>query len=618
MQPYQEEYIANIKEIDRLTMHKDVRDISFEEYYKRILEDRRILAEKVQLNMQLLRSNLLPALENIYKASKEEKQELYEFAQRLMTSSAEPDLGLPRQIHMALLNCARQENNRSEMIKELYWLGILYNSICSKLIVLDGSEVDKYNITMRLYFTEAAAYLKYYDEIDDSETRGYILRSRANMSLGRFKNHTEKIRMVKRSLLILQDKEYRKKAPDLPWDRYIFLAHRQMESCISRSKNANMTHEDIADIMESVYIIYEDNLKAAEEKNEKLPPRIEFSRYSIEQSCGIRSLEELLVKMEELMDNADISDFTVNGIYGNLSIPAFYCQYLSENPEYLPKRKGYLDEMYRKVLEYIDNFSDMEISKELFYALRQLSYTFLETENSISYKEFLQKLQLKLAPSVYVHSWTVGKAAAVFCEIIMDEEPNFFDDIDFIRQIDDPKAKKDAAIKYAMDCGIFHDAGKINFMNLYHNMGRHWLEDEYEMARLHTLSGMVSLKQRPSTLPYAQIALGHHSRYDGSENDDRYKRLDCQYRQMTDTIGVIDRLEVFADPSKIYTSRERDFDKAVEAIIEEEGRRFSPLLTARLRDKSICERLKKALEDGDREACKKVYERCAKLYKDFS
>lgn len=618
MQRYQEEYINNRKEIDRLTMHKDVKGVSFEEYYKSILNDRQILTEKVQINMQLLRNNLLPALDKIYKASSEEKRELYDFAQTLMTDSAEPDLGLSRQIHMALLNCARQENNRSEMIKELYWLGILYNSICSKLIVLDGSEVDKYNITMRLYFTEAAAYLKYYDEIDDSETRGYILRSRANMSLGRFKNVSEKIRMVKQSLRILQDKEYQEKAPDLPWDRYIFLAHRQMESCISRSKNVNMTHEDIADIMESVYIIYEKDLKAAGEKNEKLPPRIEFSRYSIEQSCGIRSLNELLSKMEELMDNTDISDFTVNGIYGNISIPAFYCQYLSENPDYLPKRKGYLEEMYHKVLDYIDNISDAEVSKELFFALRQLSYTFLETENSVSYKEFLQKFQLKLAPSIYVHSWIVGKAAAVFCEIIMDEEPEFFDDIDFIRQIDDFKAKKDAAIKYAMDCGIFHDAGKINFMNLYHNMGRHWLEDEYEMARLHTLSGMVSLKQRPSTMPYAQIALGHHSRYDGLDDNDRYKRLECQYRQMTDLIGVIDRLEVYANPSKIYTDREFDFDKAVEKVIEEEGKRFSPLLTARLRDKSICERLKKALEDGDQEACKKVYERCTKLYKDFS
>ena len=39
---------------------------------------------------------------------------------------------------------------------------------------------------MRLYFTEAAAYLKYYDQIEDIETRGYILRSRANIALGQF------------------------------------------------------------------------------------------------------------------------------------------------------------------------------------------------------------------------------------------------------------------------------------------------------------------------------------------------------------------------------------------------------------------------------------------------
>lgn len=607
MQPYQEEYIANINDIDRLTMLKDVKNVSFEEYYKLILEDRRILAEKVQVNMQLLRSNLLPVLDHIYKASEEEKCELYEFAQKLMNSSAEPDLGLARQIHIALLNCARQDKNRNEMIKELYWLGIVYNSICSKLIVLDGHEVDKYNNTMRLYFTEAAAYLKYYDEIDDSETRGYILRSRANMSLGRFNKASEKIHMVKRSLMILQDKEYQEKAPDLPWDRFIFLAHRQMETV---SRASDLSPEDIADVMESVYIVYQNDLKNAEENNGKLPSRIELSRYSIEYRCGIRSLEELLSKMEELMDNADISDLTVNGIYGNISVVAYYCQYLSENPEYIPECKSYLEDIYHKVLDYIENFSDVGISKNLFFFLRQLSYTFLETENSVTYKEFLQKVQLRLAPTVYVHSWTVGRAAAAFCEIIMDEEPGFFDDIDFIREIDDPAEKKKAVMEYAMDCGIFHDAGKINFTNLYCNMGRHWLEEEYEMARLHTLSGMVSLKLRPSTLPYAQVALGHHSRYDGKDSVGEYKRLECQYRQMVDVIGIIDRLDVAADPAKLYMGRECDFDKAVQEVIEEEGRRFSPLLTARLRDRRIFERLRKAFAEGDREACERVYEMC--------
>lgn len=611
MQPYQEEYIANLKEIASLTMRKDVNGLSFEDYYRSVQDDRSLLAKKVKANMQLLRSNLFPFLDQMYMADEAEKEELFDFAEKLMNSSANPDVGLFCQVHRILLSCARQTKDRNAMIKELYWLGIGYNKICSRLIVMNGSEVDKYSNKMRLYFTEAAAYLKYYDEIDDTETRGYILRSRANMSLGRFKTVSEKVQMIKRSLLILQDKEYQEKAPELPWDRFISLAHQQMASSMTRSKSKYMSPQDVEDIMESVYIIYQSHLKEAEENGTKLPARVDFSCYSIEHQCGIRSLEELLKKMEELMDNTDTSDFSSEGIYGIISLPAFYCQYLTEYPEFIPKHKRFLEDMYRRVIDYIDNFSDLGIIESLFYSLRQLSYTFLETDGSISYKEFLQKVQIRFAPDIYVHSWAVGRAAAAFCEIITEEEPNFFDDIDFIKQIDDPSAKKEAIISYAMDCGIFHDAGKMNFMNLYCTTGRQWFEEEYEMAQLHTLSGMVSLSQRPSTLPYAQIALGHHSWYDGSQGCEvGYKRLECQYRQMVDVIGLIDRLDTVTDSTKLYTGREYNFEEAVQKAIDEEGRRFSPMLTARLRDKSTCDSIYRALLQGDREACERVYETC--------
>lgn len=72
------------------------------------------------------------------------------------------------------------------MIRELYWLGIGRNNLCSRLLGLEMPMVDYYMSRMRLCFTEAGAYLKYFDEIKDKDTRAYILRARANMSLGQF------------------------------------------------------------------------------------------------------------------------------------------------------------------------------------------------------------------------------------------------------------------------------------------------------------------------------------------------------------------------------------------------------------------------------------------------
>ena len=110
---------------------------------------------------------------------------------------------------------------------------------------------------MRLCFTEAAAYLKYYDEIEDDQTRGYILRSRANMALGAFKSPGEKVALVRRTLQILQDQEYQAKAPGLPWERFIYMTHQHMAASISYSKEKVLTPKDMTDIMESVYIVYQ-------------------------------------------------------------------------------------------------------------------------------------------------------------------------------------------------------------------------------------------------------------------------------------------------------------------------------------------------------------------------
>jgi len=90
------------------------------------------------------------------------------------------------------------------MIRELYWLGLGRNNRCSKMVGLEQSLVEDYMSQMRLCFTEAGAYLKYFDEIEDRETRDYIIRARANMALGQFASSWEKIRRVSQTLKILQ------------------------------------------------------------------------------------------------------------------------------------------------------------------------------------------------------------------------------------------------------------------------------------------------------------------------------------------------------------------------------------------------------------------------------
>lgn len=608
MRPYQKEYIENIREIAALTARKDPDGLTLEAYEARMRRDEAAAWEKVGRNMALLREGLFSTLDHLFEADQETLEELEEFASHLMGGKETQDEGVFRLIHRALLSLARQKGDRRGMIRELYWLGMGYYWLYSKLVGLPLETVEKYANQMRLNFTEAAAYLKYFEEIEDTETRGYMLRSRANMSLGSFKSSGEKIRLVRDTLCIMQDETYRQTEPDLPWERYLYMTHQQMASSVSYSKEQVMSPEDMAWIMESAYIVYHQRLEEAAASGGHAPLRWAFPYYAMEYYCGIYDMDHLMARIEKLMDQADPADVSPDGMYGILSLPAFYCQYLEQNPERIPAKASYLEGLYQRALEYAGRFPAQEDEKLSLY-LRQLSFTYIETKGGVPYGVYLQKLLLRFAPEAYLHSRMVGEAARALCGLIMEEEPTFFDDVVKFRQIDDPEAKRRQVLDDAMTCGLLHDVGKISFLELYSRTARQWFEEEYEVTRLHTTAGHLLLSERASTKRFAPIALGHHAWYDGSSHGypEAYRRLECPCRQMVDVIGLVDWLENVSHSAQAYTGMEMGFDEAVEEAISLEGRRFSPMLTARLRDKQVAALIWDAFERGRKEAYRRMY-----------
>lgn len=609
MQPYQEEYIANLKDIAVLATRKNLDCHSFETYRKTLLQNRSLIETLINRNIALLRDELFPLFDRLFEAQADELADLEEFAQNLLNGKNELDGGLFCQIYQALLSRARHTKDCNAIIRCLYWLGIGHHNMCSKMVGLDWSDIEYYMSQMRLCFAEASAYLKYYDDIDDIETKGYILRSRANTALGQFKSASAKIRLTRQTLALLQDKELQQKTPELPWDGYIYMTHQQMISGISYSRENDMTAQDVTAIMESAHIVHKRRIQEAISSHEAPPMRSAFSCYAIEYYCGLLTLEELLGRMEELMDLADTSSFSRDAMYTVISLPAIYCQYLREYPEQLSGREKYLESLYRKIVAYTEAFPADEANEQIFYFLRQLATTFIETPNSMSYGEFQQTMLIHFAPDIYIHSQVIGNTASAFCGIIMDEDPTFFDDIGYIREITDPDAKRQAVLEFAMNSGVFHDVGKINFTSLFTRTARQWFEEEYEITHLHTVVGSARLSACPSTRRYAAAALGHHSWYDGSHGyPESYNRLDCPDRQMVDVIGLIDWMDNSMTYAWLYGHTKKSFDETVQEAIALEGKRFSPLLTTRLRDKNVTEALRHAFETARYAAYQRLYQ----------
>lgn len=607
MQPYQEEYLSNLRQFAALSQRARPGALSYEQYAARMAEVKEQIVRLGRRNIELLRAGLFPVLDNLFDTGTQELEELEDFSFQLFNGQTELDVGLACQIHQALLSLARMRRDRSAMIRELYWLGLSRNSTVSKLVGLELSDIEEYIARMRLCFTEAAAYLKFYDEIDDAETRGYILRSRANMALGQFSSPSAKIALLKTTLKILQDEDYQKKAPSLTWERFIYLTHQNITSSISHSRDRVMTPEDMADIMESAYIVYQQRFEEAEMQGKQPPAKSAFAYYAIEYYCGLYDLDTFLTKIEGLLNAADPSDYSRDGIYNMISLPAFYSQYLEQYPDRIPPRREYIEDLYLRILTYADLFPGDLGDSNLFLYLRQLSLTFVET-GGVPYGDFLERLLLRFAPGIFCHSHVVGEGARALCAVILEDDPGFFDDIDFIRDAPSPAEKRRTALEFAMGCGVFHDMGKISVIELYSRTPRQWFEEEYDMARLHTLAGHILLEPHPSTSRYAPAALGHHAWYDGSRGyPARYRRLDCPARQMVDVIGLIDWLEAATNSTQMYTGVQKTFQEAVQAAIELEGKRFSPLLTAHLRDPRVAGQLQSALEAGRQNAYRRMY-----------
>lgn len=604
MRPYQEEYTANVREYCALTASDALPDSSAEDCFRRLERDEARKRQLIVRNMELLRSELLSQLDHLLKAERRELEELSDFAAVLYDGHTELDVGLFCNLHQTMLNLARQKEDRDGIIRELYWLGIGRYIMYSKMTGLAITVLEPYLSQARLCFAEAAAYLKYFEEIESGETRGYIMRSLANMALGQFKSAGERTRLLKKALGVFQDPFYRTLAPELPWDRYIRQTRGLMINSLTFSREHAMDPQDVADIMESAYAVYRGPAQA-----EDVPPaRQTFHLCSIEYYCGIYDLNTLLSRLEALLDAADVRDYSRDGMYNLISLPAFYSQYLKNYPEgRTAARERYIARLYQRVQDYVEHFPAGQEDATLFLYLRQLSYTFVETEQGLSYAAFQHRLMLRFAPEVYRRARTVAEGASALCEILLEEEPAFFDDMEDIRALETPEQKRAAVLDLAAAYGMFHDVGMLNFLDLYIRTVRQWFPEEYEIARLHTVAGSELLSACPSTAHLASAALGHHSWYDGSHScPGGYRRLDHPERQLVDVVSLVDWIVDVTSLNGLHTGVSKTFQEAAEAAIALEGRRFSPMLTARLRVPAFLERLRLALLRGQRESCREI------------
>ena len=485
------------------------------------------------------------------------------------------DCGVYVSIHEALLSLYRVKRDRARIIRQLYKLGMGLYYLDRSVEGVREKLAGPFRFRNEMIFTEAGSYMKFFEEIPDAETRGYIIRALANIAICSG-DRKRRIAVTSRVLQIIKDDYYRELEPSLPWDTFLRRTTQQMSANRSTLSKGNLSKQELEAILEACYEVFK-----VEEGAENPDIRWLWPYYEMEYSCGFVDLETTLGRMEHLIEQTPYNDFSVSGLYANVQLAIYYGRLLRDNPaaEESAHHREVLKNAYIKMMRTLMACPLGENTDYLAYIIRLVMTSYHEISEAMPFRDVLQKLMRRFAGAQSIRAEQAAAITRLFAETILASEPAFFDDLPFLQECADEAERREAILAYAEDCGRYHDLGLIQ-LNMARTLEtRNLFETEDRIFQLHTTAGSDDLARCASTARFADVALGHHRWYNGLGGyPEAYVRNDSPYRQMTDVVAVI---------ACMVDQEVGNFSETVREIIAQEHKRFSPLVTAYLDDEKL-------------------------------
>lgn len=576
MRQYQEDYIANTKKVTELMQHTGLWEFTPEETGRRLREGSGEIRRLREENSLILRESLFPLLDNILAAGEEELRELEEFADSLQRERM--DAGIRYYVCNGLVTYARVNGRRELLIKELYLTGMALYEFLSKT---DQSRTGNSLWKLSMLFGEAAGYLRYYDEIEDAQTRGYIHRAMGNIALGIFvdgeRSAEKKFDAIRRSLKVLTDPAYQQKTPELPWELYIYKSHQERTTMLSYLRSGTATSRDVREVMESAQYVYERQVEEARRRSGKPGVRWLYAYHAANYHCGIHTLPELLHDLEKVYATVSHGDYSREGMYGNIFLPLIYSDYVMRDETMREKKKPVVLLMYRRQREYLKRVPKDENMNTLFYYIRSCLDIYLEYPGENSFREYITQVIGGWHPETHVHSRTVAGIARILLKDILREDPALLLGVRGTESLKELEEREEELLQFIYDAGLLHDIGKLKQLELYDIPNRGRLAEEEEMHCLHAGYGANILQRCVSTQDFAPIALGHHRWFDGLGGyPQEYRREEVRDAVLTDIVSVADFIDESCNPAADYQTEVLSFEEMLKRLTALSGSRFSP------------------------------------------
>ena len=574
MREYQEKYLKNLSRVFELNSLPAVLPPA-EEYLAGLPRRAEELRELSEENTAMLRRELFPLLDNIITATGEDIANLEKFAAAMNHRGAYLDLVLCHYLHNAIITYARHWHKRDLLIRHLYHGAM---TLFYMQDIIRRADRTDYNWKMSLMFGEAASYIKEYDRIEDMETRGYIHRAMGNLALAYSgldeADGRRKQAAIRRSLQILEDPVYHEKSPDLPWDLYLMKTHQERTTALGLLRTGFVDPQIQREVMESAeYVV--DGLRRGQ--NGSIPIRWQYAYEAAQYHCGVRPLSHFLSWLENVYMERDEEDYSPDSLYRNMFVPALYASYLEHDPDMVYSKKYVLSFMYRRLENYVRKMQDHQLSEATLNNLLACLQNFVEYPDGILEKDFIMTLVVCRSPDSFASSYIASQIAQMMVQKALEDCPEAL--LGALGH-DSPEALRSHRTElelFVHEACLLHNVGFLAFSNLARRIGRSRLEEEENLIRCHVYAGAKLLAQSPSTRPYVNAALGHHSYFDGSGGYPKeYLREEDPNVMLTDLVSAAIHFVRLIEGRAEDSGGPMPLDAALEALLSEAGSRLDP------------------------------------------
>ncbi len=300
-------------------------------------------------------------------------------------------------------------------------------------------------------------------------------------------------------------------------------------------------------------------------------------------------------------------DYSLNGIYDNLLIPAEFIG-LIRNDMISEDDQLQLRLIYQDMLRYIFRMPNSEsLSSLLEYCVKIIS-TYIEVPGGMTFEDMGLQCMAALHPPTYLHSLMVAQLSECIAAHAVDICPDQLMGVLGCQSAAEVQEKKIAISQFAYHSALCHDFGKLTIIDTVLVYGRNLLDMEFGLIQTHPKSGYELLKKYPSTSSYADIALYHHRYYNdqaGYPKDERAS--DSPLKSLIDLVHCADCLDAATDAVGRSYHRSKTLEDVLKEFRKDSGIVYAPWVCELLQRPEVKKDISHLLTEGRKTNYRNTY-----------